>query len=188
MLDSSKLRDLADDNFKFKENGEKFSKWVEKKKLWEKEKLLVTSNFSFSHSVFKRLPLQTRKIKGLFGKGLTCCTRLKYVLWIVYTEIRRHRRLSDMCLNLADFQRVYSSFFHFVLSLQFVLQKELGKNLNEVILPKFMGLFEKGLEQNGGTYLVGTSVCMISSINIFLFFLHVNSYYWFNVFYYTTKI
>ena len=25
------------------------------KTLWEKEKLLVTSNFSFSHSVFKRL-------------------------------------------------------------------------------------------------------------------------------------
>ena len=40
------------------------------KTLWEKEKLLVTSNFSFSHSVFKRLVLQTRKDQGLFGKGL----------------------------------------------------------------------------------------------------------------------
>ena len=39
--------------------------------LLEKEKLLVTSNFSFSHSVFKRLLLQTRKNQGLFGKGLT---------------------------------------------------------------------------------------------------------------------
>ena len=28
------------------------------------------SNFSYSHSVFKRLLLQTRKIQGLFGKGL----------------------------------------------------------------------------------------------------------------------
>ena len=28
------------------------------------------SNFSFSHSVFKRLVLQTRKNQGLFGKGL----------------------------------------------------------------------------------------------------------------------
>ena len=42
-----------------------------KKTLWEKEKLLVTSNFSFSHSVFKRLVLQTCKNQGLFGKGLT---------------------------------------------------------------------------------------------------------------------
>ena len=41
-----------------------------RKTLWEKEELLVTSNFSFSHSVFKRLALQTFKIQGLFGKGL----------------------------------------------------------------------------------------------------------------------
>ena len=40
------------------------------KTLREKEKLLVTSNFSFSHSVFKRLVLHTRKNQGLFGKGL----------------------------------------------------------------------------------------------------------------------
>ena len=33
--------------------------------LWEKEKLLVTSNFSFSHSVLKRLVLQTPKKPGL---------------------------------------------------------------------------------------------------------------------------
>ena len=36
----------------------------------ETEKLLVTSNFSFSHIVFKRLILQTHKHQGLFGKGL----------------------------------------------------------------------------------------------------------------------
>ena len=42
------------------------------KTLWEKEKLLATSNFSFSHGVFKkkRLGLQTRKNQGLLGKGL----------------------------------------------------------------------------------------------------------------------
>ena len=36
-----------------------------KKTLWEKEKLLVTSNFSFSHSVLKKLALQTGKKQGL---------------------------------------------------------------------------------------------------------------------------
>ena len=40
------------------------------KTLWEKEKLLMTGNFSFSLNVFKRLELQTRKSQGLFGKGL----------------------------------------------------------------------------------------------------------------------
>ena len=39
--------------------------------MWQKEKLLVTSNFSVSHSVFKRFILKTRKNQGLFGKGLS---------------------------------------------------------------------------------------------------------------------
>ena len=62
------MKEFAD-NFTFDENERKFSKRVET--LREKEKLLVTSNFSFSHSVFKRLLLQTRKNQGLFGKGLS---------------------------------------------------------------------------------------------------------------------
>ena len=41
-----------------------------KKTLWEKEKLHVMSNFSFSLSVFKILVLQTLKKQGLFGKEL----------------------------------------------------------------------------------------------------------------------
>ena len=32
----------------------------------------MTRNFSFSHSVFKRLVLKTSKILRLFGNGLTC--------------------------------------------------------------------------------------------------------------------
>ena len=40
------------------------------KTLWEKDELLVTSNLSFSHDVFKILLMQTRKNQGLFGKGL----------------------------------------------------------------------------------------------------------------------
>ena len=40
------------------------------KTLWEKEKLLVTSNFSFSYCVFKGHAMQTGKNQGLFGRGL----------------------------------------------------------------------------------------------------------------------
>ena len=68
-----KLKEFADDDFKFDENGRKFFKWVgekKKKKTVGKEKLLVTSNISFSQGVSKRLVLQTRKNHGLFGKGL----------------------------------------------------------------------------------------------------------------------
>ena len=41
-----------------------------RKHCGKKEKLLLTSNFSFPHSVFIRLVLLTRKNQGLFGKGL----------------------------------------------------------------------------------------------------------------------
>ena len=65
ILDSSKLKEFADDNFKFDENGRKLSKHCGKK-----EKLLVTSNFSFCHSVFKRLVSQGRQKVSLRGNGL----------------------------------------------------------------------------------------------------------------------
>ena len=68
ILDSSKLKEFADNNFTFDENDGKLSKQVEKYQ-GKSEKLLVTSDFSFSHSVFKRLGLQTCIKKGLFGKG-----------------------------------------------------------------------------------------------------------------------
>ena len=58
----------AENNLEFHENGGKLSKRVEI--WWEKGKLLVMSNFSFSHSVFKRPILQTYQNKGLFGRGL----------------------------------------------------------------------------------------------------------------------
>ena len=64
----SNSKEFADDNFKFDENGGEYFKRVET--VWEKEKLLVTSNLSFSYTVFKRLVLQTSKNKGLFGKEL----------------------------------------------------------------------------------------------------------------------
>ena len=49
------------------------------KKTVGKEKLLVTSNFSFSHSVFKRPILQTRKNQGLLGKVFTVFQRIEFV-------------------------------------------------------------------------------------------------------------
>ena len=55
---------------KVSRKGQKVLKY-DRKHCWEKKKLLVTSNFSFSLSVFKGFVLKIRKIKGLFGKWLT---------------------------------------------------------------------------------------------------------------------
>ena len=60
ILDSSKLKEFADENFKFHENDVKFPNRVKStvgKRAIAREKLLVTSNFSFSSSFFKRLVL-----------------------------------------------------------------------------------------------------------------------------------
>ena len=51
--------EFADNNFKFDENGRQFSEGVEN--TLEKGEIAVTSNFSFSHSDFKRLVLQMHK-------------------------------------------------------------------------------------------------------------------------------
>ena len=85
ILESTKSKEFADDNFRFNENGRKLSKQL-KKTLREKEKVLVTSNFSFSHSVFKSLVQQTRKNQGLFGKGLSYfqCQRLSSLYTIIF--------------------------------------------------------------------------------------------------------
>ena len=48
--------------FHFDKNGRKFLKWEET--LCEKEKLLVSSNFSLSHRVFKGFVPQTCKKPG----------------------------------------------------------------------------------------------------------------------------
>ena len=63
------MKEFAGDNFEFDTKGRKVSKRVEnnveKGEIARDEQFLL-----FSHSVFKRLVLQTRKNQGLFGKGL----------------------------------------------------------------------------------------------------------------------
>ena len=68
ILDPSKLKEFADDNLKFDENGRKLSKQVEN--TGEKEKLIITSNFSFSDSVFKRLVSRRHQKVSLSRNGL----------------------------------------------------------------------------------------------------------------------
>ena len=63
--DFSTLKEFTDENFKFDENGKKFSIPVEN--TVEKGEIARCSS---SVSVFKRLALQTHKNHGLFGKGL----------------------------------------------------------------------------------------------------------------------
>ena len=48
-----------------------YSYLIKLKTLWEKKKLLVTSNFSFSHKVFKSCLLLMRQNEYIWSEGLT---------------------------------------------------------------------------------------------------------------------
>ena len=85
IFDCSKLKEFADDNLKSDEKviqmgkkhcGKRRNCSLQKsypngwKILLEKEKLLVTSNFSFSNCVFKRLVSKGRQKVSFCGNGL----------------------------------------------------------------------------------------------------------------------
>ena len=69
ILNSSKLKEFADDNVDLEENGRKDSKGVENT-VGEKRRNCSLRAVSPFPSVFKRLVLQTCKNQVLFGKGL----------------------------------------------------------------------------------------------------------------------
>ena len=69
ILDPSKLKEFADDNSKFDENGKKLSNQVEN--TVGKGEMAHYKQFLLFNSVFKRLVLQTCKNQGLLEKVLT---------------------------------------------------------------------------------------------------------------------
>ena len=64
---SSKLKEFADDNFRYDENGRNFSTRVVKH--YGKMRNCSLGAISPFPSVFKRLVQETHKTQGLFGKG-----------------------------------------------------------------------------------------------------------------------
>ena len=65
---SSNLKESADDNFKFGENGRKFSERVEN--TAGKGEIARYEQFLLFPQCFKKLVLQASKNQSLFGKGL----------------------------------------------------------------------------------------------------------------------
>ena len=63
------MKEFANDNFRFDENGRKLSKRVES--AVGTGEIARYEQFLLFHSVFKRLVLQTHKNQGLVGKGLS---------------------------------------------------------------------------------------------------------------------
>ena len=68
ILDSSKLNEFADDNFKFDENDRKLFKWVEN--TGKRRNCSLRAISPFAHNVFKRLVSQGCQKVSLCGNGL----------------------------------------------------------------------------------------------------------------------
>ena len=78
ILDSSKLKEFADDNFKFDENGRKLSKPVEKRKFADENFKFGENGRKFSKKVENTVlraisPFPTVFTKGLFPSGIKRC-------------------------------------------------------------------------------------------------------------------
>ena len=110
ILDSSELKEFSGKSFKFDEHNRKFFKLVEKK-LWEKETLLVRSNFSFSHSVFKGLVLQKRKNQGLFGKGFNPFPNKPWFLRVCSSYLLKTLEEKEKLLITSNFSYSLSIFY-----------------------------------------------------------------------------
>ena len=59
-----------------------YSYLIDLKTLWEKEKLLVTSNFSFSYHVFKICLLLMRQNEYICSKDLNSTNKGKGILYL----------------------------------------------------------------------------------------------------------
>ena len=86
ILDDSKLKGLADDNFKSDENGRKLPKWEEN--TVGKGEIARYEQFLLFPQCFQRHVLQTHKNQGLFGKGL-----MQYLNKISFYLVLSQRKL-----------------------------------------------------------------------------------------------
>ena len=87
--------------------------------------------------------------KGFFINLLKLYSNLNIYWYILFSHLSIYLSIHCFYVN------IYLNLF----------QKELAKQLSEVTLPKFMGLFEKALDQNGGQYLVGSGVSMSTIVH-----------------------
>ena len=72
---------------------------ISSKHCGKKENCSLRANFSFSHCVFKRLALQTRKKQGLFGKGLTHYHTMPYFDTLRYIAVENIVRKGEIACN-----------------------------------------------------------------------------------------
>ena len=92
------MKEFADDNFKFDKKGSKLSKWVENNV--GKGEIARYENFSFSHSVFKRLVSQGLQKVSLCGNGLNVTEMFVSVYDSIKNIVRKGENATYPRVNL----------------------------------------------------------------------------------------
>ena len=97
ILDSSKLKEFADDNFKFDKNGRKLSKRVEN--IVGKGEIARYEQFLLFPTVFsKRLVSQGRQKVSLCGNGLTLYHTMPHFDVLKINSCRKNSENRRNCL------------------------------------------------------------------------------------------
>ena len=97
ILDSSKLIEFADNNFRLDENGRKFSKRVESSV--GKGEIARYEQFLLFLLCFQKTCTKTRKNQGLFGKGLiilSCKERQQPILYLSKSKTFTDNKLNSI--------------------------------------------------------------------------------------------
>ena len=102
-LDAFKLKEFADDNFKFDKNGRKFSRWV--------ENTVQKGQSACFSQCFQKTFLQTHKNKGLFGKGFRqgIIKEMSLNIWSLKAAgqcLHSHAIYSDLISSCNVYQKV----------------------------------------------------------------------------------
>ena len=73
-----------------------------KKTLWEKEKLLVTSNFFYSHSVFQKTCTADTSKPGLVWERANMTKKLEFLLGMVENIVEKEKLIVTCIFPFCD--------------------------------------------------------------------------------------
>ena len=141
------------------------------------EKLLVTSNFSFSHSVFKRFVLQTRENQGLFRKGLmiwlcyrhhVCFDNIRcLVRLIIPPQKQMFRGYAGIGSSLVQLSVCLQNMCSFVLQTPTVLLLLYRNIIDTLLVSSIFSFYPKSSLSWGHLTLSQTSLCFyVSAVHI----------------------
>ena len=133
--------------------------------MWEKKKLLVTSNFFFSHNVFKTCLLLMRQNECLCSKGLIYVFKQDFSMSMILRQTWNDSRLNYTKLDRLRSLELDSSVMEKIWVPDLFFSNEKQATVHEVTVPnKLMHIYPQGRIQYSVRYF-STSIIIYSLIH-----------------------